>query len=150
MNETYAFECGIECPVAREFAWRFWTNVSNWVLDSDLESVEPNGPFASGSHGVTISRSSGRIEWKLSSVQPEESAISEIAVLGANAQFEWFFEDSGSATRITQRVRIEGENARSLGQALQQGIPEGMKKLCAKMTESAANWSDGGPHSFND
>jgi hypothetical protein len=139
MDETYTFEYGIECPVARGFAWQFWTTVSNWAFDSDVESVELNGPFASGSRGVTISRSSGRIEWKLSGVQTEKSAIVEISVLGANAQFEMLFEDSGRATRITQRVRIEGENARSLGQALQQGIPDGMKKLCTKMTESASN-----------
>jgi hypothetical protein len=111
----YTFEYGIECPVAREFAWRFWSNVSNWALDSDVESVELNGSFASGSHGVTISRSSGRIEWKLGNVQPEKGAVVEISVPGANAQFEMLFEDSGNATRITQRVRIEGENAQALG-----------------------------------
>jgi hypothetical protein len=139
MNETYAFEHAIECSVARRFAWRFWTTVSNWAFDSDIESVELNGPFAAGSHGVTMSRSSGRIEWKLSHVQPGKSAIVEISVTGANAQFEWLFEDSESATKITQRVRIEGENARPLGQALQQGIPGGMKKLCLKMVESASS-----------
>ena len=145
MDETYAFEYDIECPVARRFAWRFWTTVSNWAFDSDIESVELKGPFTSGSHGVTNSRSSGRIEWELGSVQPEKRAIVEISVPGASAHFEWLFEDSGSATRITQRVSIKGEHARSLGQALQQGIPEGMKKLCTKMTESASNSRDSGP-----
>jgi hypothetical protein len=139
MEETYTFEYGIECPVARGFACRFWSTVSNWAFDSDVESVELNGPFASGSHGVTMSRSSGRIEWKLSNIRPEKSAIVEISVPGANAQFEMLFEVLGRATRITQRVRIEGENARALGQALQQGIPEGMKKLCTEMSESASN-----------
>jgi hypothetical protein len=138
LEETYAFEFAIDCPVAREFAWRFWSTVSNWMLDSDVESVELNGPFASSSHGVTMSRSSGRIEWKLRNVQPGNGAIVEISVPGATAQFEMLFENSGNATRITQRVRIEGENARALGQALQQGIPEGMKKLCTKMTEATA------------
>ena len=142
MDETYTFEYDIECPVARGFAWQFWTTVSNWAFDSDVESVELDGPFASGSRGVMISRSSGRIEWKLSGVQTDKSAIVEISVPGANAQFEMLFEDSGSATRITQRVRIEGEKARSLGQALQQDIPEGMKRLCTKMTEAAANSTD--------
>jgi hypothetical protein len=150
MEERYTFEHSIECPVTREFAWRFWSTVSNWMLDSDVESVEINGPFASGSRGVTLSRSSGRIEWKLSGVQPGKSAIVEISIPGANAQFEMLFEDSGKATRITQQARIEGENARALGQSLQQGIPEGMKKLCTKMTESAASSIDGEPRGFPD
>ena len=124
--------------------------MSNWAFDSDIESVELNGQFTSGSRGVTISGSSGRIEWKLSRVRPEQSATVEISVLGANAHFEWLFEDSGSATRVTQRVSVAGANARSLGQAVQQAIPEGMKKLCTKMTESAANSSDSGSHSFPD
>jgi hypothetical protein len=59
------------------------------------------------------------------------------------------FEDSGRATRITQRVRIEGENARALGLALQQGIPEGMKKMCSRMTELAKSEHDG-PRGFPD
>jgi hypothetical protein len=148
MDETYTFESSIKCPVARGLAWQFWTTVSNWAFDSDIEYVELNGPFVSGSHGAMRSRSSGRIEWKLRSVQPRKSAIVEISVPGASAHFEWLFEDSGSSTRITQRVTVEGENARSLGQALQQGIPEGMKKLCTKMTESASHSSDGGPRGF--
>jgi hypothetical protein len=148
MYETYKFEYGIECPVARGFAWRFWSTVSNWAFHSDVESVELNGAFASGSRGVTMSRSSGRTEWKLSGVQLEKSAIVEISVSGANAQFEMLFEDSGMGTRITQRVRVEGENARSLGQGLQQGIPEGMKKLCTKMIESASNSGDADPRGF--
>ena len=150
MAETYTFEYHVECPVPREFAWRFWSTVSNWTLDSDVESVELNGPFISGSHGVTLSRSSGRIEWKLSNVQPGRSAIVEISIPGANAHFEMLFEDSGKATRITQQVRIEGENAQALGQSLQLGIPEGMKKLCTKMTELAASSIDGEPRRFPD
>ena len=144
MDETYTFEYGMECPVARGIAWRFWTTASNWAFDSDIESVELNGPFTSGSRGVTRSRSSGRIEWKLGSGQPEKRAIVEISVLGASAHFEWLFEDSGSATRITQRVSIKGENALSLGQAPKQVLPEGMKKLCTKMAESSSNSRDGG------
>jgi len=64
MDEMWAFSHSVKCPVTREFAWRFWTNVSNWRLDADVEAVELNGPFAAGSQGVTLMRSSGRIEWR--------------------------------------------------------------------------------------
>jgi hypothetical protein len=79
MGETWTFEHSVECPVAREFAWRFWTNVDNWKLDADVEAVELNGPFAAGSRGATLTRSSGRIEWRLVSVEPEAEAVIEIA-----------------------------------------------------------------------
>ena len=54
MSEAWAFEHSVECAATREFAWVFWTEVSNWKLDADVESVELTGPFATGSHGITV------------------------------------------------------------------------------------------------
>ena len=137
MNQTYQFQCSVVAPVAREFAWRFWSDVKNWTLDSDIESVELNGPFAAGTHGVTQSKSSGRIEWVLGDVQPEKSAITEIPFLGGVARFEMRFEDAEGQTKITQRVAIEGEKAQEFGQMLEPGIAQGMRKLSEKMAETA-------------
>src|SRR5438132_1618923 len=36
-----------------QFAWTFWTNVRNWVLDADVDSIEIQGEFAAGICGVT-------------------------------------------------------------------------------------------------
>lgn len=124
--------------MGEDFAWRYWTNVSNWAFDSDIESIALNGPFAPGSRGVTMSRSSGRIEWVLSDVQAGKSAVIEISVAGTVARFQWLFEDLGGATRITQRVSIEGENAQALGQMLQPGIAAMMQKLCENMVKAAS------------
>ena len=66
-DEAWAFESSIVCEVALEFAWRFWTDISNWALDADVESVTLDGDFAAGSRGVTQSKSSGRIEWRVAS-----------------------------------------------------------------------------------
>ena len=38
----------VDCEVTVEFAWDFWTNVKNWILDPDVEAVEIDGPFAPG------------------------------------------------------------------------------------------------------
>jgi hypothetical protein len=144
MDEAWAFEHSVECPVTREFAWRFWTNVSNWKLDADVESVELNGPFAAGTHGVTVSRSAGRIEWRLVGVQAEAGAVFEIPLPGAIVQFRWTFEDLGGHTRMTQRASIGGEQALSLVNAmagLEGGIPAGMQKLCETMAKAAAEAS---------
>jgi hypothetical protein len=69
MNEGWTFEHTIECPVSREFAWSFWTNVRNWALDPDVVSVQIQGPFAAGANGVTQTKSSGRIEWRVAELQ---------------------------------------------------------------------------------
>ena len=57
MDEVWSYEHSVECPVRAEFAWRFWTDVRNWAMDADVESVKLDGPFASGSRGATITRS---------------------------------------------------------------------------------------------
>ena len=43
---AWTFEHSIDCRVSAEFAWAFWTNVRNWALDADVESIEIDAPFA--------------------------------------------------------------------------------------------------------
>jgi Polyketide cyclase / dehydrase and lipid transport len=140
MEELWAFEHSIECPVSREFAWSFWTDVNNWKLDSDVESVELHGPFAAGSTGTTMSRSGGRFDWKLVDVQAPLTALIEIQLPGAAALFSWKFEELEAATRITQRASIRGEQAQlfvaAAASTLEAGIPAGMAKLCESIPKS--------------
>ncbi len=50
---AYEFQHSVEVDVSRKAAWRFWTNVENWVLDGDVEWVKLDGPFQAGAHGTT-------------------------------------------------------------------------------------------------
>lgn len=137
MDDVWAFEHIIECGVSAEFAWEFWTNVENWELDSDVVSVELEGPFAMGAKGTTETKSSGRLEWRVAELRPGR-ALLEFPAPGVLARFAYTFEDVGRRrTRITQRVSLSGEKASmyvdTVGRALEAGIPEGMRKLCEAM-----------------
>jgi hypothetical protein len=55
-ENAWTFEHSIDCGETAEFAWNFWTNVSNWVLDADVASVEIDGPFCTGARGFTNSK----------------------------------------------------------------------------------------------
>src|SRR5262249_45105708 len=103
---------------------------------------ELNGPFAAGSRGVTITRSTGRIEWRLVSVQPPAGAVFEIPAQGCVVRFCLQFDGLNDLTRMTQRISIPGEGAVSLVSAiapiLESNMPAGMKKLCEAMTKVAA------------
>jgi hypothetical protein len=48
LDEAWASAYSVECTVPRQFAWQLWTDVNNWRLDSDVESIELNGPFTAG------------------------------------------------------------------------------------------------------
>ncbi|MEO8131648.1 MAG: SRPBCC family protein [Bryobacteraceae bacterium] len=136
MDEVWTFEHSIECPVSVDFAWSYWTNTANWALDADVESVELHGPFAAGVSGVTHSRSSGRIEWRIASCEPG-TAVIEFPAPGALGRFIWTFQDAGGKTLIRQHVSLGGEQAQAIadamGPALQAGIPAGMQRLCEAM-----------------
>ena len=139
----WKFEHSVECQVRRDFAWQFWTNVDNWTaVDPSVESVKLNGSFAAGTRGTTKPRDLGPIDWQLAEVQDRSSAVIEIRTPGAILRFLWRFEDSTSGgTRITQQVRIEGEQADDyvgrMGPELQKGIPQGMRKLAEEMIRAA-------------
>jgi hypothetical protein len=138
-ESAWMFEHSVDCSVTVEFAWSYWTDVRNWALDADLESVEIDGPFVAGVRGSTISKSSGRVEWRI--VEAEFGrAVIEFPAPGAVGRFVWTFEDLGGRARITQRCTLAGEQANVLatafGPGLEAGIPAGMRKLCATM-ESA-------------
>src|SRR5437763_3318148 len=114
MAEAWSFEYSVECPVTSDFAWRFWTDTDTWRLDADVESVERDGPFAAGTRGATITRSSGRVEWRIVDVQERVGAVIEVPIDRAVLRVQWTFEDLGGRTRIRQRMRLTGEGAASL------------------------------------
>ena len=146
MEEAWAFEHSIECNVPKEFAWHFWTDVCNWKIDADVESVELNGPFTNGSQGVTITHSAGRIEWRIVGVKAESEAVLEVPLSGATVRFRWTFQDLNGRTRITQHISTEGEKASSLAEMMaatfESGVPAGMKTLCESMLKAAAATAD--------
>src|SRR5215813_9775402 len=99
MEEAWSYQHSLECPVYAGFAWRYWSDVRNWRLDADVESVELMGAFAAGTKGVTNTRSRGGVAWQLASVEDGKSATVEVPLDGAVARFAWTFEDLGDRSR---------------------------------------------------
>ena len=142
MPPEWTFEHSLQCKVSPEFAWDFWTDVRHWALDADVDSIEIDGPFAAGTRGVTHSKSSGRLEWRIVAAQFGKATI-EFPLAGAVGRFEWKFEPAAPGTQITQRCTLEGERANvyaaDFGPSLQAGVPEGMRKLADAMEQASTN-----------
>ena len=140
---SYEFECSVECPVEKDFAWRFWSDVANWsVVDSSVESVRLDGEFVAGTKGFTKPRGADETAWELLEVVPGEGAVIGIFLAGAVLKFHWKFADSpaGGGTLISQLVVLTGERAADYAEGmkfLEKGVPEGMKSLAKGMTEAA-------------
>ncbi len=139
---SYKFEHSINCPVNTDFAWRFWSDVSNWAkVDPAVESVEIAGPFASGTTGVTHIRGAAPAAWKLVDVKSGKSATVEITAPGAVIHFQWLFQESPDGQSVlTQRVSLEGEQATDYQEGikqLEQNLPDGMKRLAEAIVKAA-------------
>lgn len=143
MSKVWSFTHYVECPASREFAWRFWSDVRNWVaVDPALESAELDGPFATGTTGTTKPRGQDPVHWRLVEVLDRSSAVIELAAPGAVLRFHWKFEDSAAGgIRLTQHVSIEGpradEYSTTVGPEMEKGIPQGMQRLSAAIAKAA-------------
>jgi hypothetical protein len=141
---AWTFEHSVECRAGREAAWQFWTAVENWAaVDSAVESVTINGPFAVGTTGTTVSPGFGAVEWRIVEVWDGARAVIEVPAPGAALRFTWRFEDApGGGTRITQQATLVGEQAdhyaAMLGPQYEQGAPQGMRKLAGAIDRAAA------------
>jgi hypothetical protein len=141
-RDMWKFEHSLECQVSRDFAWGFWTDVSNWVLvDPAIESVKLDGAFATGTKGTTKPRDLPPTEWELTEVEDRRRAVIEVVAPGAILKFIWMFEDIASGgTRITQQVTLDGERAEEyVGgvKELEQGTPAGMQRLADALVNSS-------------
>jgi hypothetical protein len=135
----WEFEHSVETSAAREFAWSFWTDVSNWAFDTSIEWVRLEGPFASGTRGATKSPGLDPIHWVLRDVEAEKKATVEMELAEAILRFHWRFDDiEQGGTRIIQRVNLTGSNAELFiqqgAQELERGIPLGMQRLANEIT----------------
>jgi hypothetical protein len=138
---AWVFEFSVDCAVSVDFAWSFWTNVKNWATDSDVDSIEIDGPFAAGTCGRTNSKSSGRIEWRIAQTHPG-SAVIEFPLSGALGRFVWTFENRPGGVRMTQHCTLQGDQAgayaAAIAPSLEAGIPAGMRKLCKTMEDASS------------
>ena len=112
--------------------------MNNWYLDTSVEWVKLDGPFASGTKGATKSPGLDPVQWVLTEVQAGREALIEIALQEATLRFHWRFDDlTDGGTRMTQRASLTGANAdsfaRQIAQEFEKGIPMGMQKLASEV-----------------
>jgi hypothetical protein len=108
----WEFQYSIETEADREFAWLFWTNVSNWrELEPGVE-FELDGPFAAGTRGRTRMPGQEPWHWLIRAVDPGRSWTQQMLLPGASFMVTMQFEEVVKGrTRMTQRLWLEGERA---------------------------------------
>jgi hypothetical protein len=109
------------------------SDVGNWS-DPPAE-FHLDGPFVSGSLGTTRMPGQPTQSWQLVEVAPPESYTIEFSLDRATLSFLWRFEAGARGARLTQRVRLSGENAaeyrNNVEQAMSANLAAGMERIGA-------------------
>lgn len=106
----WEFEHSVFTKAKRENVWNYWTNMDNHTkMESSVEKIALNGPFASGTKGRTIAKDYTQ-EWELINVV----RASQFTITGKTPDtqgflsFSWKFEDRSTGTQLQQRIVAEG------------------------------------------
>jgi len=135
----------VETSASPAFAWKYWSDVSNW--DDPPAAFELQGPFQTGSRGITRIPGQPPIEWFLREVHPPNTATIAIPLVQAVLSFEWRFDGlPDGRTRLSQRMSLEGENAEAYRSQVKAtfgvNLPHGMAKIARAMAETYAYHAD--------
>ena len=133
------FEHSVEAEVSRSFAWNWRTDVRTW--DDPPAQFQLDGPFASGSWGLTRFPGQEPMRWCIRDVQPDSSFVIDMPLDGAVLSFEWAFEPvSSHRTRMTQRIVLSGDNATAYVDQVRAGfgstLDDGMRRIAAALVRA--------------
>ncbi|HWZ82021.1 MAG TPA: hypothetical protein VNW47_05330 [Terriglobales bacterium] len=131
-DPAWEFQTSVDCNASRHFVWSYWTNIANW--DDPPATFHLDGPFSVGSR-LTTSLPGQTLQSVIRDLKTDREATIEMQLPNAILSFHWMFESiSEHGTRMTQRLLLSGENAKSFvaqASVLEQTAPQGMIKLAA-------------------
>jgi hypothetical protein len=102
-----------ETSAAPDAVWRIWSDPSTWPdWNPDIQTVDLHGPFTTGATGTMTTRSGGRHDISLASVDaPRSFELATAPVPGARFQFRCEVAPAGSGSRIAQSLTMHGPMA---------------------------------------
>ena len=129
----------VETNASLAFAWHYWTNIANW--DDPPAEFALEGPFATGSRGITRLPGQEPLHWFIREVTPPNAATIEMSLDGAVLSFEWRFVGlADGRTRLTQRIVLKGEKAEmylsQVKTAFTANPPNALNKLATAMANA--------------
>jgi hypothetical protein len=132
-------EYSVQAEVAPESVWQVWAdfeNVASW--NEGIESIEPRGPFASGTEFSMKPVGREAIVMRLAEVAENVSFAEVAEAHGLTIRVIHRVERlDGQRTRITYRTEITGEGADELGPQLGPGVTAAFPDAVAKLVELA-------------
>ena len=126
-----------ECDIDLEKLWNYYSNVNLWKeWDEEVEKVELNGEFVSGTTGCMFMTGMDPMNFILTNVESKKLFIDETSIepLKTKVIVGHFIEEKSNGRFILRHsVIIDGENAdmlaQQIGESFTVDIPKSMEKL---------------------
>jgi hypothetical protein len=140
-DAAWETEHSVETHATLSFAWDFMSNVAKW--DDPPAQFDLQGPFVTGARGTTQMPGQPAQHWQLANVTPRESYTIEFPLDRAILSFKWMFHPLSGRTRLTQHVRLSGENAAEYLATVQQtfssNLAPGMERIADAIDRAYAS-----------
>lgn len=100
----------VETTASPERVWKIWSDMSTWGdWNPNVSTMDWEGGFTQGSHGVMNTRAGQHHKMTLADVQPGRFFALETSVVpGTRFRFNCRVEPSGGKTKISQMVEVKG------------------------------------------
>jgi Polyketide cyclase / dehydrase and lipid transport len=131
----WRFEHSAETAATADAIWRWYEDVARWSQWSrhGVEWATIDGPFVAGATGKSKAPGSPVLGYRLVTVTPNASFVSEARLPGARMRFEHVIEPRVDGSRITHRVSLDGPlefvYRRSVRKSVERGLPDGVERL---------------------
>jgi hypothetical protein len=116
------------------FVWRYMTDVTHWV--DPPASFRLDGPFETGSPGMTMLPEREPVRWVIHEVVAGASYTIASELEGATLLWEWRFDPVPvGGTRLTQRIGLIGSDAAGHAESIRDsfgpGLAPGMRRVAS-------------------
>jgi len=121
-----------------EKVWRVWSDTTTWgEWNPNVNTMELQGPFASGSTAVMNTKAGQHHKMRLIDVKPGRSFVLETNVIpGTTFYFNCRVEPMGAETKISQTVEVKGPLG-FLGGMLGPGVAKDFGTLLSNLAKKA-------------
>jgi hypothetical protein len=118
--------------------WKVWSDTSTWgEWNPNVNTMELQGPFASGSTAVMNTKAGQHHKMKLIDVLPGRSFVLLTSVIpGTTFYFNCRVEPVGAETKISQTVEVKGPLG-FLGGMLGPGVSKDFGTLLSNLAKKA-------------
>jgi hypothetical protein len=118
--------------------WKVWSDTSTWgEWNPNVNTMELQGPFASGSTAVMNTKAGQHHKMRLIDVKPGRSFVLGTSVIpGTTFYFNCRVEPIGAETKISQTVEVKGPLG-FLGAMLGPGVSKDFGTLLSNLAKKA-------------